>query len=104
MWGRRFTAPYVVLGEDARSGDDSRLYSFGGGDFRFAAPRIAVGASEAASEGMCERPRRGRAKYKFGVAGHRIYRTSVASVYPHYVSKVEKKAGRSRRLTRSCAG
>ena len=26
-----------------------------------------------------------------GMAGHRIYRTSVASVYPHYVSKVEKK-------------
>jgi len=25
------------------------------------------------------------------MAGHRIYRTSVASVYPHYVSKVEKK-------------
>jgi hypothetical protein len=23
--------------------------------------------------------------------GHRIYRTSVASVYPHYVSKAEKK-------------
>jgi hypothetical protein len=31
------------------------------------------------------------ASYKFGMAGHRIYRTSVASVYPHYVSKVEKK-------------
>src|SRR5262249_2993734 len=26
-----------------------------------------------------------------GMAGHRIYRTSVASVYPHYVSKAEKK-------------
>jgi hypothetical protein len=25
------------------------------------------------------------------MAGHRIYRTSVASVYPHYVNKVEKK-------------
>jgi hypothetical protein len=25
------------------------------------------------------------------MAGHRIYRTSVASVYPHYVSKAEKK-------------
>ena len=25
------------------------------------------------------------------MAGHRIYKTSVASVYPHYVSKVEKK-------------
>ena len=25
------------------------------------------------------------------MAGHRIFRTSVASVYPHYVSKVEKK-------------
>ena len=25
------------------------------------------------------------------MAGHRIYRTSVASVYAHYVSKVEKK-------------
>jgi hypothetical protein len=25
------------------------------------------------------------------MAGHRIYRMSVASVYPHYVSKVEKK-------------
>jgi hypothetical protein len=29
------------------------------------------------------------------MAGHRIYKTSVASVYPHYVSKVEKK-GRSK--------
>ena len=28
-------------------------------------------------------------------AGHRIYTTSVASVYPHYVAKVEKK-GRTR--------
>ena len=25
------------------------------------------------------------------MAGHRIYRTSVASVYPHYVSKAEKE-------------
>jgi hypothetical protein len=25
------------------------------------------------------------------MAGHRIYTTSVASVYPHYVTKVEKK-------------
>ena len=25
------------------------------------------------------------------MAGHRIFKTSVASVYPHYVSKVEKK-------------
>jgi hypothetical protein len=25
------------------------------------------------------------------MAGHRIYRTSVASVYPHYVDKAEKK-------------
>ena len=25
------------------------------------------------------------------MAGHRIYRTSVASVYPHYVTKAEKK-------------
>ena len=25
------------------------------------------------------------------MAGHRIYKTSVASVYPHYVTKVEKK-------------
>ncbi len=33
----------------------------------------------------------GDAKYKFGMAGHRIYRTSVASVYPHYVTKAEKK-------------
>ena len=33
----------------------------------------------------------GGAKYKSGMAGHRIYRTSVASVYPHYVNKVEKK-------------
>jgi hypothetical protein len=33
----------------------------------------------------------GSARYKSGMAGHRIYRTSVASVYPHYVSKVEKK-------------
>jgi hypothetical protein len=29
------------------------------------------------------------------MAGHRIYTTSVASVYPHYVTKAEKK-GRSR--------
>jgi hypothetical protein len=33
----------------------------------------------------------GSARYKSGMAGHRIYRTSVASVYPHYVSKAEKK-------------
>lgn len=25
------------------------------------------------------------------MAGHRIYRTSVASVYPHYVTKAQKK-------------
>ena len=25
------------------------------------------------------------------MAGHRIYKTSVASVYPHYVAKAEKK-------------
>ena len=25
------------------------------------------------------------------MAGHRIYETSVASVYPHYVAKAEKK-------------
>ena len=25
------------------------------------------------------------------MAGHRIYKTSVASVYPHYVTKAEKK-------------
>jgi hypothetical protein len=25
------------------------------------------------------------------MAGHRIYTTSVASVYPHYITKVEKK-------------
>ena len=30
-------------------------------------------------------------RYKSGMAGHRIFRTSVASVYPHYVRKVEKK-------------
>ena len=29
------------------------------------------------------------------MAGHRIYATSVASVYPHYVTKAEKK-GRTR--------
>ncbi len=29
------------------------------------------------------------------MAGHRIFRTSVASVYPHYVAKAEKK-GRTR--------
>jgi len=29
------------------------------------------------------------------VAGHRIFKTSVASVYPHYVKKAEKK-GRSK--------
>jgi hypothetical protein len=33
----------------------------------------------------------GVARYKSGVAGHRIYKTSVASVYPHYVKKAEKK-------------
>jgi hypothetical protein len=32
----------------------------------------------------------GVARYKSGVAGHRIYKTSVASVYPHYVRKAEK--------------
>jgi hypothetical protein len=32
-----------------------------------------------------------RADYNSGVAGHRIYKTSVASVYPHYVNKAEKK-------------
>src|SRR5262249_1134542 len=31
------------------------------------------------------------ARYKTGMTGHRIYRTSVASVYPHYVNKAEKK-------------
>ncbi len=31
------------------------------------------------------------ARYKSRVAGHRIYTTSVASVYPHYVNKAEKK-------------
>src|SRR5262249_47331159 len=30
-------------------------------------------------------------RYKSGMAGHRIYSISVASVYPHYVSKAEKK-------------
>jgi hypothetical protein len=29
------------------------------------------------------------------MAGHRIYKTSVSSVYPHYVAKAEKK-GRSK--------
>src|SRR4029079_16544968 len=28
------------------------------------------------------------------VTGHRIYKTSVASVYPHYVAKAEKKGRR----------
>jgi len=28
------------------------------------------------------------------MAGHRIYQTSVASVYPHYVAKAEKKGRR----------
>src|SRR5204862_3289201 len=28
---------------------------------------------------------------RVGVVGHRIFTTSVASVYPHYVAKVEKK-------------
>ncbi len=37
----------------------------------------------------------GSAKYEFGMAGHRIDRTSVASVYPHYVSKTGKE-GRTR--------
>ena len=62
-----------------------------GGDFRFVVPIIAVGASEASSKGVCGRRVAGSAKYKSGMAGHRIYRTSVASVYPHYVTKVEKK-------------
>jgi hypothetical protein len=30
------------------------------GDFRFVVPSISVGASEASSTGMCERPRRGQ--------------------------------------------
>jgi hypothetical protein len=34
---------------------------------------------------------RGQRRYKSGMAGHRIFRTSVASVYPHYVAKAEKK-------------
>jgi len=33
----------------------------------------------------------GSARYTSGMAGHRIYKTSVASVYPHYVKKAEKK-------------
>src|SRR4051794_1914945 len=32
-----------------------------------------------------------RRRYNSPMAGHRIYRTSVASVYPHYVTKAEKK-------------
>jgi hypothetical protein len=31
------------------------------------------------------------ARYKSAMATHRIYKTSVASVYPHYVKKAEKK-------------
>jgi len=31
------------------------------------------------------------ARYKSGMAGHRIFGTSVASVYPHYVNKAERK-------------
>ncbi len=30
-------------------------------------------------------------RYDFRVPGHRIYTISVASVYPHYVAKAEKK-------------
>src|SRR4051812_47947038 len=55
------------------------------------APGIAVAASGASSMAMCGCPPTGSARYKSGMEGHRIYRTSVASVYPHYVSKVEKK-------------
>ena len=48
---------------------------------RRGSPRTRDGGAHAAAS----------ARYKSGMAGHRIYRTSVASVYPHYVSKVEKK-------------
>jgi hypothetical protein len=33
-------------------------------------------------------------------AGHRIFTTTVASVYPHYVAKVERKGGRGTSSTR----
>jgi len=36
------------------------LMRFGADGFRFDAPRIAVGASDVSSKGMCERPRRGQ--------------------------------------------
>jgi hypothetical protein len=53
----------------------------------FVAPSIAVGASKASSKACPGAARR----YKSGATGHRIYGTSVASVYRHYVSKAEKK-------------
>jgi hypothetical protein len=33
----------------------------------------------------------GGARYKSAMAGHRVFKISVASVYPHYVTKAEKK-------------
>jgi hypothetical protein len=38
------------------------------------------------------------------MAKHRIYTTSFASVYPHYVAKAEKKGRTKRRSTRSSGG
>ncbi len=35
---------------------------------------------------------------------HRIYAMSVASVYPHYVAKAEKKGARGQKSMRSSAG
>jgi hypothetical protein len=48
---------------------------------------VCIHARRTASPGV--RPARGAITP--GIAGHRIYRTSVASVYPHYVTKAEKK-------------
>ena len=42
-------------------------------------------------EGHVRAPASRSARSISSACGHRIYRTSVASVYPHYVSKVEKK-------------
>jgi hypothetical protein len=73
----------VVLGEDARAGGDRRLYAS-------SAP-IAVARRKRPRRACAGARVAGSARYKSGIAGHRIYKTSVASVYPHYVTKVEKK-------------
>src|ERR671916_457231 len=43
------------------------------------------------AQASASRATRRDATYNSAMAGHRIYRTSVASVYPHYVTKAERK-------------